>query len=237
MPSWVLLAPVAVRVIEDAIDDGPPGAQWRLVRGTGKYHALVDDEPGTERSGERELALQWSAHGRCYVGYFDDPLISVCEGGRWVEEEDGDPWKLAASLGCPLRAEAAPPSAPEGINFVVADVAPETLARAYGKKWPLPRGDAFRVKAVPLGALASEESGDVIDLARAVSEKLGATVYTIEWLPAERRFRAERIVRGEVTGLYDVPASWWSKPMRMPDVAGEREPARIVRRLGYTPTD
>jgi len=234
-PSWVLLAPVPSRVIEQAVDDGPPGAQWRLVRGTGKYNALVDDELGTERSGERELALQWSSHGRCYVGYFDDPLISVCEAGRWVKEEEGDPWELAASLGCALRDEPAPEPEPSGINFVVADVKPEELARAYRKKWPIPRGDRFHVEAVALGALAYEDDGDVIDLARSVSQALATTVYTVEWLPDEPSFRVERIERGAVTGLYDVPASWWSQEMRMSDVLGEREPIRIMQRLGHTP--
>lgn len=231
-PTWVLLAQASDKALLRLIDEGPPGAQWRVVRGTGNVNALVDDELGTEHSGERELAETLSHSARCYVGYFDPPWISSCDNGQWIDEAEGDPYALARSLGCALRDEPAPFEAAPLSALVVQGATAQALARALDWPWPLASGDTRNVRAVALGASAWEDGGDLIDLALRVARKLQLPLYTVE-LRADKVLRCEFIRDGEVVSAFDHPSTWWSlEPRRMPDVLGETEPAAILAALG-----
>lgn len=233
-PCWVLLAQTPAATFLRMIDDGPNGAQWRLVRGTRSVNALVDDEPGTEYSGERELAETLSHEARCYVGYFDPPWISSCENGQWVDESEGDPYDLARSLGCPLNEEPAPFEVPPLSALVVEGVAVEALAHALGWPWPLPPADARKVLRVPLGAAAWEDGGDLIDYALDVAEDLKLPMYTVEWGP-DNGLRCQFIRDAVVVSAFDHPPTWWSEvQQRMPDVLGHTEPGAILAALGLT---
>ena len=231
-PTWVLLAQAPEKTLLRTIDDGPPGAQWRLVRGRSGVHALVDDEPGTEHSGERELAEKLSHTARCYVGYFDPPWISSCENGQWVDESEGDLYALARSLGCPLKDEPAPFEAPPLSALVAQGATVEDLARALDWPWPLPSDDARKAQRVPLGAAAWEDGGDLIDLALRVARKLRLPLYTVEWR-ADKVLRCQLIRDAEVVSAFDDPMTWWSQdPHRMPNVLGHTEPGAILAAFG-----
>lgn len=232
-PSWVLLARCTPQRLRQAIDDGPLGARWRLVEGTQGVHAIVDDEPGTEHSGERELAEALSAGGRCLIGYFDPPWISTCERGRWVGEAEGDPYALAASLGCALRAPPAPVPLPPVSALLAISASPDALARALGSGWPPAADEPLHVIATRDGALAWEDGGDLIDSAMNVARKLRVPLWTVE-RRADGSLRCELIENAHVVAKYDHPPSWWSeRPCRLTTVLGETEPEAILARMGF----
>lgn len=235
-PTWVLLAEVPLATLTKVIEDGPSAAQWRLVAGSGKVNALVDDEPGTEHSGERELAESLSQQARCYVAYFDPPWVSICEKGQWVEERAADPFALAQSLGCALRPEPAPFEAPFEAPplsaLVVQGASAQGLANALDWPWPLPADDARKIKTVALGAAAWEDGGDLVDLALRTARQLKLPLYAVEWR-ADKALRCQFIQDAEVVSAYDHPSTWWSQdPARMPSVLGHTEPAEILAALG-----
>lgn len=231
-PCWVLLAEVPDATILRMIEEGPSGAQWRLVRGTRGVNALVDDEPGTEHSGERELAEKLSHTARCYVGYFaDPPWISSCENGKWVDESEQDPHDLARSLGCPLEDEPPPFEALALSALVVEGATTEALARALEWPWPLPPDDERKVLRVPLGAAAWEVGGDLIDYALRVARKLRLPMYTVE-VSAAHGLRCELLRDAEVVSAFDHPPTWWSEEHRMPNVLGHTDPSAILAAFG-----
>lgn len=230
-PCWVLLTDTGLHALRSIFAGRYERARWRLVQGTGEFHALVDDEPGTEHSGEREIAEILSKQGRCWVGYFDPPWISTYERGALKADEEGDPYSLALSLGCPLRPEPPPFERPPTCTLVAIGTTASALAAALGEEWPLPEGSEMSIVEVPMGVAAWDNAGDVIDLSYRVARKLGGSLYSLE-IRADGVFRCERFEGGELIGLFDHPSSWWSEEKRMLDVLGATTPTAILAKFG-----
>lgn len=101
-PTWALFAPLPVKRLKEALESDDRLDRCRVLQGTGAYNAIVDDEPGSEHSGEEELAMRLSAAGRVYVGYFVDDWVSVFENGVCLEQKQRSADSLAHELGCPV---------------------------------------------------------------------------------------------------------------------------------------
>lgn len=228
--TWALLTSAKPQRLRQAIADGPDDPPWRLVSGTAGVHAIVDSEPGSEHSGERELALELSRGGRCHVGYTDPPWISTCENGAWVREEAGDVLALAQELGCPL-APPRTPAPPSELSVLHADgAAPEALAQALG----LPDGMVAQVHAAPGGAVAWAEAGTLFHRAGMVSDRLATVVRAARVLP-EGGLRCQVFDHGLLAGLYDTPTTRWSEGRRLPDILGARSAQEVLHALGWRP--
>jgi len=229
--TWALLTTSTPERLRKAVADGPDDPPWRLVPGTAGVHAIVDSEPGSEHSGERELALELSREGRCHVGYTNPPWISTCENGAWVREEAGDILALAQELGCPLApARAAPP--PSALSVLRADgAAPAPLLQALD----LADGVEVQIQETPGGAVAWAGSGTLFHRASTVSDHLNTVVYAARVLP-DGGLRCQVFERGGLVGLYDTPVTRWSEDgPRLPDILGATSADDVLRALGWRP--
>lgn len=101
-PTWALFAPISVERLKEALESDDRLESCRVLKGNGAYNAIVDDEAGTEHSGEETLARRLSTAGRVYVGYFVDDWVYVFENGKCLEQEERRADSLAHELGCPV---------------------------------------------------------------------------------------------------------------------------------------
>ena len=114
-PCWVVLAPGGIEAVKREVraalrarfraeeDDDMP-VQWLVEAGSGPYCAVLEFNPGSECSGDEELAQRLSQRfaGPTYVLWLAEDMerVQVFEAGEWQGDAKVWPDALAAHLGC-----------------------------------------------------------------------------------------------------------------------------------------
>jgi hypothetical protein len=234
-PTWAILSTTPLAELERVAAAKPRryGALLRVQRGSKKYHAIVDVEPGSEHSGEDEMAAALSgAHrGKHYVLHLheDAPRVAVYVKGRLKSELDEDPLELAASLGVALAEETVWKS--EIVQALVVEGRPPSdVIRALGVEDGTD-DESLRIASSPRGTTVT--SNEVISLhARDLSKVLGTRVYAVHWHTVEREFACDQVEAGATVACFEHPLPARPDPAAVSELLGETTPAGIIRVLG-----
>src|SRR5262245_45477794 len=122
--TWVLLVPAQADRLQRRVSalweerfgrKGKRPARWEVLDCPGKYSAVLDRNPGSERSYDipliKKLAPEIS--GPMYLMYMDEAygdadVIEEYEGGRKRRSLPDEPYEFARRLGCSLPGKSAP---------------------------------------------------------------------------------------------------------------------------------
>jgi hypothetical protein len=243
VPTWAVVSPAPEAAVRRAAEEAGASEDfepWEVRGGSSGYSAILEYEPGTEDSGEAELAASLSrAHpGKHYVLHFheDAPWVAVFERGSRRKVLRESPFAVAARLGVPV-ADPAEPAAPDPQSdprnaLVVEERTPEAVASALDVPAEVKR--SLRFQGVPRGTLVQAEGPDprlggwAYDLSRA----LDARVYACDWFPKWGEFLCDVIERGKRVARYASPPGDKPGPNSVAAILGESVPEGILRALG-----
>src|SRR5262249_15646209 len=189
-------------------------SRWEVLNCRGKYSAVLDRNPGSERSYDIPLIqkLAPDISGPMYLMYMDEAygdadVIEEYGGGRKRRSLPDDPQGFARKLGCSLPGKSVPATAPSASGIVLAEgVSAVAVARALGidqSRTDVP----VRIDDVEGNALIyNSQTGSPPLVAAKLSKTLGGKdVYTIVAGPERGRFSVLVMRDGKTIGSFSVP--------------------------------
>ncbi len=145
-PCWVVLVsatePATRKLIHECeLENGVKG--WRVKSGRKSYCAVWSDEPGSERTGEQQLAERASANGQAsYILYceLDYAQVDVYEQGKYVGALQESPDQVAHELGASFpkmeqQLDASVDLTPHNANHQTADVGQLNMCGCTLRQW------------------------------------------------------------------------------------------------------
>jgi hypothetical protein len=248
---WVLLVPAPADWLKRRVSDlwqerfgkkGKRVSRWEVLDGVSKYSAVIDRNPGSERSYDIPLIqkLTPEVSGAMYLMYMDEAygdadVIEEYEGGRKKRSLPDDPHKFARQLGCSLPGKQIPAAMPSASGVVLAEgVSAAVVARVLGvdrSRTDVP----VRIEDVEGNALLyNSETGGPPLIAAKLSKALGKTdVYTLIAGPDPGRFSVLVTRDGKTVGSFDVPDSGVNlvKAPKLDSIKGQNSAEAIIKAL------
>jgi len=258
-PPWAVLAPgdpawiekrarVALGLGEEEDEDEVDEVEFKIVRGSGRYHAIIGTpgSVGDEETIAEFLSLECAEPVYSIMGSeepaedasFPSLVYSYQRGVR--KELDVDPQELARFLDCPFpeppSVELEPPlktvALVEGVSVRKALRALEKSEKAEGA--PPPQG-RFRLVETARGLLIAGGSARLaaahIDLAWRLPL---ATVYGVKATPNLDIFFVD-VIHQRKSESFAQPPDRAPFPPTLSEIKGERSPERILAALGIPP--
>jgi hypothetical protein len=227
--------------VQEIADEAHPGDDfepWEIRPGPKKYTAIVEHDPGSEHTGEEEIAESLSrVHpGKHYVLHFheDSPWVAVFEGGKRTRVLGDSPYEVAKRLGVSLEPTAPPRTiAAEPRNALVIEGATsDEVAKAFevdqkGRK-------ALGIERVALGVRVDPGGPDETLGAWAydLSTQLGKRVYVLSWFPDRCELLLNVVKGGREVARFEWPPPTKPEPLQAKEILGKSTPQEIARALG-----
>ena len=256
-PPWAVLAPgdpawiekrarVALRLGEEEDEeDDMDEVEFKIVRGTGRYHAIIGT-PGSV--GDEETIAEFLSH-ECAAPVYSifgtiapelNSIVYEYKGGS-SRTMDVDPQELARFLGCsfpqPPGVEEQP--APFSTVALVEGVPVQEALRALEgsekpEGFPSPR-ESFRIVETPRGLLIAPGAARLAGTHIGLAERLPrATVYGVTTTPDLEPFFVS-VYHGGGVEEFAQPPDEAPEPPTLSEIKGERSPERVLAALGIPP--
>jgi hypothetical protein len=245
-PLWAVLAPgepawLERRAHEIILREEDEASPFEVIRGSGRYHAIVGLEPevGPEWPIAEDLSLECDEPVYSIDRANDPWLVMVFRNGRG-EIEELAPGKLSKSLGCPLPGSE-PSDSPKRrplrtaalIEGVRAEEAHRALEENLGE--PLPPG-RYHIEDTPRGLLLAGNKGGMNFADIIVSERFPhAAVYAVTASPSLDIFFVTVMRGGASIAEFTQPSHRDPSVPEVNEIKGERSPERILAALGIPP--
>jgi hypothetical protein len=246
-PLWAVLAPgepawLERRAREIILLEEDEASPFEVIRGSGRYHAIVGLEPevGPEWPIAEDLSLECDEPVYSIERANDPWLVMMFRNGEGEIQEE-DPESLAESLGCPLPGSEES-STPGGrkplrsaalIEGVQAQEAHRVLEEDAGE--PLAPG-RYRLEDTPRGLLVASDTGDIGYADITLSERFPhATIYGVAASPSLDTFFVTVMRGGEGIEEFAKPREEFPLLPVVSEIKGERSPERILAALGIPP--